>query len=200
MNTTQLTPEQIAGLIEVTKNLQRQLASTNVRGKTRKPYFTEKYGAWAKGVVDDIFRSGDVLAGAKSLGLHNPDIAPETIRTQWYQGSEYLVKVLDPSYEEKVKQISATPDKRRGLILSIKPASTFAALIPIENWRADIEDFIDNSTQGDLLRKAGLPLREEDIIWLDELLTPLKTSLGEPFFAWERPNIKTGTIEIVRIR
>lgn len=196
---TSLSPEDIKALLQSAEKLRLQLAASNTRGKTRRPYYTEKYALWAKGVIDQIFSRGDVLEG-QQLGLHNPDIRPETIRTQWYQGVEYLVKIIDPSYQEKVSQITATAHPRKGLILSIKPAASLAELIPVENWRNDIEDFLDESEPGNVLRKAGLPLREEDIIWLDDLLTPLRSSRDEPLFAWERPNLKSGSVEIIRLR
>ena len=165
--------------------LARKAAATVSRGN--RPYYCEKYAEVVKETIDRVLSTGEVLI-FPAVG-----VSPTTVKLQWYQGKEYLVNVLDESYKEKAEKIMACLDKKRGLIVAVKPKRGLVEPRADKPWRVDLLKFIENSTAGDIRRWQGLALADDDIDFLHEQLNPLKD-----IFAYDY-DIDQGIIRVIRI-
>lgn len=155
--------------------------------KAARPYYTSKYAETVRDTVDRILDSGEVLFFPAS------DVQLETLKQQWYQGKDYLVSVLDPTYETKVLKVEASIDKRKnGLVVALKPERGMVEPKLLTRWREELNEFLDNSEVQDKFVRQGLGLSDADVIWLYETLEPLKD-----IFAYDY-ELKRGIVRVIR--
>ena len=155
--------------------------------KAARPYYTSKYAETVRDTIDRILESGEVLFFPAS------DVQLDTLKQQWYQGRDYLVSVLDNSYEAKVLKVEASIDKRKnGLVVALKPERGMVEPGVITKWREELNEFIDNSDTQDKFVRQGLGLSDADVIYLYETLEPLKD-----IFAYDY-ELKRGIIRVIR--
>lgn len=165
------------------KALQAEAASKSVR-----PYYREKYAEWVREICKQIIETGNVLI------LPAVNISAATLKSQWYQGLAFLTEVLDPDFTPNAKRITATYDKRRGLIVALKVDPGLTAPVVYQRWKEDLQKWMGEATEtGELFQKLGLALPDEDIHWLHDTMRPL-----EDMFAYDVDQ-KRGLINVVKL-
>ncbi len=179
-------PKILADMQSMLDSLKRISAAVD-GPKAARPYYTPKYAETVKETIDRILESGEVLFFPAS------EVQLDTLKQQWYQGRDYLISVLDPSYEAKVTKIEASIDKRKnGLVVALKPERGMVEPAIITKWREELNEFIDKSELQDKFVRQGLGLSDADVVWLYETLEPLKD-----IFAYDY-ELKRGIIRVIR--
>lgn len=167
--------------------LAKKLSSATDISHRNKPYYAPKYAEVVKETIDRILQTAEVLIFPFN------GMSPNTIKMQWYQGKDYLVTVMDPSYAEKAAKVEASLDRKRGLIVALKPDRVLKNPVVYQEWRYDLLKFIEAAEIGDVKRWQGLAITDDDIQFLYDQLTPLSD-----MFAFDYDK-KQGTIRVVRI-
>jgi len=175
----------LKSLTATLETVAKSLGKSKQIGTSRKPYYDELYGGYVRELIDKVVSSGQ------------PHIIPVgdhtfyTIRAQWYQGLEYLVDHLDPTYRNKCGCLKVEGNHKRGLTISPKPEKGILAAYAIVPWKKPLLDFIDEAQHRDKFERIGLPLTEDDINWVIAQLNPVKD-----LFIY---NIDERQIQIVRV-
>ena len=176
-------------LLEVSQQLNTAIRQNNERDGVRKPYFTEKWALIAGDLMRHVYTTGEPRL------IPEGDYTAQTIRNQWYQAKEYLLKFLDKSgeYKKMDEVVAAEYIRKRGLMISPRKRKGILQNVAVVPWRPQLEEFMETAVNMQLFERIGVGLTEEDAKYVNELLSPL-----EDMFVWHC-DIKHDHLKVVRV-
>jgi len=153
----------------------------------RKPYYTLRHGQNILRVLDALYKNPDQPQKISASG-----IAPETVRSQFYQACEYVVDHLDPEkkYVKLLEQI--TTHKERGYIIVRRKGGELVVSASLVNYRMNLEAFIEVASPGD-----KFPVEQPVLMSDEEVMEVLGVLSGlEELFLYR---VSRTELEVIRI-
>jgi hypothetical protein len=173
-----------------------ELSKSSTRGKRRMSYYTPKYAAWARELIDKVISTGSPYM------LPVGDLVMTSLRLQWCQATQYLVEHEDPKgeYAEKRKMITAERVGNRGIMISPKRVTGLLKAYQTEDWKVRFLEWVDQvqpqvTESGNLpvFERIGIGLSSEDAKWLNDYLMPL-----DDLFVWSC-DTKHDALKVIRV-
>lgn len=161
--------KELAEIMALTKQVAESALKANQVGRTRKPYFTEKWAGRVAEVLELVYTTGEPRL------IPEGDFTASTITNQWYQGKDYLIRFMDPEkkYANMLVAIGAEYQKRRGLIIAPRKRRGILATVKIQPWRGKFEEFIETAEELQKFERIGIGLTQDDFEYVRDILEPL---------------------------
>lgn len=147
-------------------------------------YYTEERALQVKKILDTLHHPN-------ADGLKEPLFIPaaggtlNTLRTQWYQGKDYLLDNLDPdNHYKKLLALTEVKTRQDGLFFRAltKPKNKNTLtdfMVAIPDWRDKLELFLETASPRDKFFLDKLVLSQKDKDWINGQLAGLVKYVGD---------------------
>lgn len=142
------------------------------------PYYREHFALEAKEILDKLHATG------KPLRVSAVNISVSSLRLQYYQGARYLLDNLDDQGKYLALYRQTKCSTNPGYIeFHIRIAARNLSAIEINApWKDELTVFLDTAVANDKFYRDDVILNDDDIAWINNQITPLAKSNGDPLF------------------
>ncbi len=147
----------------------------------RWPYYKERYAVAVRKLLDTLFENKEFLR-VPAVGL-----TVETLRQQYFQGSQFLVDYMDPDgrYGVMKSEVRCRAYKRDGFI-ELNRRITIEDQVPttdtVRPWRDELLEFLEIAEPGSKYQKP-VKMSDADQSWARSQLEPFGAE-----FIWQVTN------------
>lgn len=137
--------------------------------RSRYPYFNPSMGESVMLAVDEVLRTGQPMIWPCN------EITLNTQYLKFRQGAQWVrERLADPAAIAKLDAVEVQRLPKIGLRIAPREKRNSIKLYYESNWKSELSDFLIDSVPPQKFERVGVPISDDDIIWIYEQLAPIK--------------------------